>query len=168
MPIKFLDLPAADRLRSLLKYNPETGEFIWLKSRGGRAKAGSRAGMVDRWGYRQIKVDGCFYLASRLAFKIITGRDPQEEIDHIDGDKSNDRYINLREATHAQNVRNVPARRTSRSGLKGVHKSKSGWCASIRANNERYYLGTYKTQEEAYIKYCEAAGKLHEDFARTA
>src|ERR1700738_4035243 len=96
----------AEHLRELLNYDPDTGEFRRRASRGGEA-AGTLAGCPRRpGGYRIICVDRVIFLAHRLAWLHSYGVWPTKDIDHIDGDKTNNRIANLREATPAQNVMN--------------------------------------------------------------
>jgi hypothetical protein len=101
----------------------------------------------------------------------MTGRDPAGEIDHRDGNPFNNAWDNLRQATHSQNQcnRGVPA--NNKSGFKGVNqiqlKNSKKWWASIECEGKDYYLGCYTTPEAAASAYCEAAARLHGDFART-
>ena len=104
----------AERLRELLNYDPDTGEFRRCTSRGGAA-AGTLAGCPGGPGsYRIIRVDRVIFLAHRLAWLHSYGVWPTKDIDHIDGDKTNNRIANLREATRAQNVMNAGPRRDNR------------------------------------------------------
>jgi hypothetical protein len=140
----------AERLRELLHYNPVTGDFSWLVGRP-KASRGAVAGCLPPSGYRTIRIDGQIYLAHRLAWLYMTGTWPENLIDHKDRNQSDNRWDNLREATHSQNHQNQHARRDSSSGIKGVyrHKQTSGsWVASLKING-RHLRGCFPSMEEA-------------------
>lgn len=118
-------------------------------------------------GYSRIRVDGRVLMLHRVLWKMHTGRDPKDEIDHIDGDITNNRVENLREATRAQNVSNV-APRLKGARFKGIYKEKSGsWGARIGHLGKLHYLGTYADDIDAAKAYDEAAVRFHGEFART-
>ena len=97
----------------------------------------------------------------------MTGQWPKEEIDHKDTDKNNNKWVNLREATHAENNQNSDVRRDNPLGFKGVKRQRNRFTARIVAGKNRYYLGSFLTVEEAAKAYDEAALRLHGEFART-
>ena len=156
----------ADEIREVVIYDPETGQFFW---RNGFSRSGSRLISQDRnyngKGYNRIKVLGRRYRTARLAFLIMEGRFP-EEVDHRDGDASNDAWANLREATRAENNQN--RRSPRREGLKGANKCRSKWQSSIIVEGKNIYLGTFATPEAAHAAYCDAAAKYHREFARVS
>jgi len=156
-------------LKSILNYCPETGVFTRLVPVGCRAKVGDIAGSADKKGYRLIGISGKTYKAHRLAWLYMTGTLPSKQIDHIDGEKSNNRFSNLREATNAQNQSNRPVSQNSKSGYKGVYLVKWNrerpWMAQIKVMGKDTYLGVFKTKELAHAAYCKAAEKHHGDFA---
>lgn len=158
------------RICEILDYDPATGNFTHLMSRGG-VKAGDLAGGIqtqqDGRQYRQIRVGGKIFRAHRLAWFFVHGRWPVEHIDHIDGDGLNNRIDNLREATHSENLRNRGATTKNTSGFKGVswHKARRKWQAQIKTNGRKKHLGSFDTPEAAYAAYCAAAEDLHGDFA---
>jgi hypothetical protein len=161
----------ANRLRDLLSYNPETGEFVWRVTVSSRAMAGFVAGCVyaqKLTRYRGIRVDGRLYKAHRLAWLYVHGVWPAEQLDHIDGDGANNRIANLRQATNSENNRNRKVRYDSASGCKGVnfHKGNRKWRAHIRLNGRQKHLGYFSSAEEAYAAYCLAAPEIHGQFAR--
>lgn len=154
------------RLKELLNYDPETGEFRWKVSKRG-IKAGALAGYMGPKGYRVIMINKRNYAAHRLAWLLSHGKWPRREIDHANVIKSDNRLANLREATHAQNSRNSLVRKNNRSGFKGVDFSRNQWRASIMIDGTARHLGRFPTAEEAHLAYREAARRWHGQFART-
>ncbi len=153
-----------ERLKSLLRYEPETGIFTWLVARRGLAKVGGLAGTKHNEGYWQITVDGRRYLSHRLAWLYMTGSWPEADIDHRNGIRGDCRFTNLREATRTENKQNENApHRRSRAGLRGVswHKAGKGWEARIRCNGTRKHLGVFATKEEAHFAYVQAKAAFH-------
>lgn len=132
--------------------------------------AGRPAGCVQANGYITVQIDRERYLAHRLIWKIMTGRDPCGEVDHIDLDPQNNAWSNLRQCTSSENLTNRRMRRDNRAGLKGVcfHPQSGKFRARIRKNNVVTDLGLFWTREEAHAAYAAAATRLHGQFARTA
>ena len=158
--------PSAQRLTELFKYIPKTGEFIWRVPGPNRRGI---AGTTHVKGYRQIRIDGILYMAHRVAWMMTYGCWPAGQLDHINGDKADNRITNLREATNGQNKANTfKAQKNSISGIKGVHQWRSDrWTAQIRADGKRYYLGSFKTPEEARMAYADAAARYFGEFAQS-
>ena len=156
------------RLKQLLRYIPETGQFVWIISRG-TAGCGRVAGNIDKKGYRQIMIDGRSYFAHRLAWLYHYGTWPEKHIDHIDCDKDNNKISNIRLATNGQNRANARYLRNP-GRLKGTYYQKplGRWQAQIAHNKQSYYLGLFDTEAEAHAAYMEAAVRLHGEFARAA
>ena len=160
-------LPSQARLKELLDYDPQSGVLVWRINRQGLV-AGQLAGVVSNGKYLHVGVDYGKYLAHRIIWMWMTGEDPgDQEIDHIDHDRLNNRWSNLRLATVNQNRSNVAAR--NKTGLpKGVFPNgQRSFMARIRKDGEVYYLGSFETAEEAHQAYCEAADALHGNFACT-
>ena len=160
----------AERLREILSYDPESGQWIWLKPTGGRVRAGAPAGRKSGSGYWQIGIDGRRYPSARLAFLYMTGAWPTlPEVDHIDHNPDNGRWSNLREATRSQNSANRPKPRHNTSGAKGVTwaKRERRWVAQIMRDYKRICLGYFATVEEAAEAYRQGAKKHFGDFARS-
>lgn len=159
----------AERLRELLTYDPETGEFRWRVAQSNVA-AGCSAGGIHCKGYWQISVDDRRYLGHRLAWLYMTGEWPAEQIDHIDCDKRNNRWTNLRAATNQQNNWNKGPQRNCKSGIKGVHwrAKESKWVAYIKVGGKNRRLGNFLSKEDAAKAYAAAARELCGDFARAA
>lgn len=157
-----------EKLNEMLRYEPDTGLIYWKVSRkGGRARAGSIAGHVGCRGYIKITVGGEFLLAHRVAFALLRGAWPENEIDHINGIKSDNRIGNLREATKKQNQANKGVLKSSYTGLKGVsfRKARNKFVARISNGEKRIFLGLFETAQEAHEAYCKAAKEMHGEFA---
>jgi hypothetical protein len=157
------------RLKEVLRYDAETGHFYWLARMGCRALKGARAGTTKEDGYRIVFIDRVRYSEHRLAWFYMTGRWPTHDIDHRNNLRGDNRFANLREATRAQNAANSPARRPNPIGLRGVSPASksSAYQARISANGVEHYLGCFASPEEAHAAYCDAAKRLHGEFART-
>jgi hypothetical protein len=155
----------SERLRELLFYNPETGVFTWRVDRQ-RSRAGTTAGSVMNTGYVRIVIDQQKFFAHRLAFLYMEGSFPEVQVDHIDHDRKNNQWTNLRKATRTENLRNRTIQANNTSGIKGVsRRSKSTkWTAQIVAKGRTINLGTFETIEEATKVYRKAGRELHGDF----
>jgi hypothetical protein len=155
---------SAERVRALLAYEPDTGNLRWRINRKGGARAGSIAGSKMANGYWKIGVDGCEYLAHRLAWLIVHGEWPLAEIDHVNGIPSDNRLSNLREASRAENCQNFKPRRTNSSGHTGVSYARvlSRWHAQIMINGRNVHLGYFDTKEDAADAYRIAKTQVHQ------
>jgi hypothetical protein len=160
-------LPEQARLLDLLRYDRATGSLIWIKNQG-RAKAGSVAGTLDTQGYIVVKIDRTVFRAHRLIWKIVSGMDPHDEVDHIDGQPGNNRWENLRDCSRQQNMANSKLPSTNKSGLKGISwkKSSQKWQAKIKANSVWHHVGYFNDIGEASQAVIEKRRELHGDFAR--
>jgi|KBSSwiStaDraftv2_1062776.scaffolds.fasta_scaffold633658_2 hypothetical protein len=158
-----------DRLWEVLRYEPDTGKFFWLKRPGGGARTdlvGKQAGCVNDKNYRVIMIDSKEYAAHRLAWLYVYGDWPANQIDHINRNRTDNRIVNLREATGPQNCANAKAR-SSRSGLKGAHWNKrygGKWSATIHRNGRAQWLGYFSTAKKAHTAYCKAAKGVDKEF----
>lgn len=136
----------ATRLRELVEYSPETGEFIWKVSTGPRSQAGGRAGTYKKGHRSQIRVDGVIYKSHRLAWLYMTGEWPTDQVDHEDGDPSNNRWSNLRSASNTVNNRNKTLNYNNKTGISGVcidpSKRRPTWCAYIK-DGKKIHLGSF-------------------------
>ena len=154
------------RLKSLLKYDPETGEFRWIKNYH-RRKRGDVAGTEMDHGYIRIKIDQKPYRAHRLAWFYMTGEWPKDQIDHKNNIRSDNRWSNLREAANSQNVSNRKTGGNSDTGYRGVvPRASSKYKAQIRHKGRLIDLGIYDCPKEAHEAYCKAAKELYGEFAR--
>lgn len=160
---------SVERLRELLAYDPGTGLFTWLVSRG-PAKAGALAGSLSPIGYFQIRIDQTLYYVHRLAWLYMTGEWPKDQIDHADGNKTNNRFANLREATQSENSANTGLRPHNTSGFKGAYwiAERQKWLASIKIEGRTKFLGYFLTAEEAHAAYKTAAERRFGAFAQPA
>lgn len=148
-------------LKSRFLYNEETGDLTYIKNNPKR-KAGEKAGQIKN-SYVVINIRGRFFLAHRLAWMYVYGSFPSEEIDHIDGNKSNNSIKNLREANHRQNMENRRAPHSNNScGFLGVQKIGDRFRAKIAVNGVLRHLGMHSTPEEAHATYLKAKRELHE------
>ena len=155
--------PTQDRLKELLNYDAQSGEFTWRVSRG-TAKAGMQAGCVDAHeGYARIGIDGVSHLAHRLAWLYEFGVFPEDQIDHINGERHDNRLVNLRQATNNQNLQNMTKQQGKSSRFLGVSwcKSRNKWQAGIRLNGKSHNLGYFSTEEAAHAAYCKAKSEIH-------
>lgn len=149
-------------LEQHLVYDPLTGVLVWRVSKRGHRRAGDVAGSLNAAGYWRVKVCQVAYLAHRVAWALFYGREPDGEIDHIDGNPLNNRIVNLRLATRAQNCANVKG-----SGVR-YEADRGKWLARICVNRRQINLGRYDTEAEARAAYDVAKVKHRGAFARLA
>ncbi len=152
----------AERLRELLSYDCETGDFVWLQTRGRLAVAGAIAGHVNKLGYRILFIDGKGYKAHRLAWLYSYGYFPQYGIDHINGDCGCNILSNLRDISQALNNQNIrQARKDNSTGVLGVTKDRNKFAARVGVNGKVLYIGSFDTVEDAHSAYLTAKRSLH-------
>lgn len=152
----------ASAARKLLNYDPITGRLVWLERKGAIA-AGTEAGSIYPDGSRSVKVNRVLYKAHRLAWLLMTGRWPKKGIDHINGNPSDNRWTNLREATQAENMQNLSIRSHNTSGYPGVSWNRvlMKWQVTIRKNGKSKYLGLFDCVKKAASAYLTAKSKYH-------
>ena len=152
----------ADRLRAVLSYDPQSGQFRRLTTSGGKP-VGSIAGSLHYLGYVKIRIDNKFHLAHRLAWLYVHGQWPTAQIDHINGLKADNRIANLREATHSENGQNRPLQKNNTSGVAGVcwDSRNCHWQARIRVSNKVINLGTFADFSDAVAARLAAKPKFH-------
>lgn len=147
--------PTAEQIRTTCHYNPETGLFVRIKKRtwiGNWRDCYSVPTAKTVHGYLQMNMNGWPYLVHRLIFLYMEGNFPDADVDHVNGDRMDNRWTNLRLVTRQDNLRNQGVRTDNTSGQIGVHLDKrSGkWFAYIGVGGgKRESLGTYETFEEA-------------------
>ncbi len=149
-----------ESLKSLLLYDPLLGRFTRLTQRR-QHKSGTIAGSVDFYGYIVISINGRVYKAHRLAWLYVHGKWP-EEVDHINGIRSDNRLLNLRSGSHSRNMTNQSRPHCNNlSGFLGVYHKRGLWVAVIHLNKKRINLGYFKTPELASRAYQNAKRELH-------
>ncbi len=154
----------ADRLCAVLDYDPSRGIFVWKSRASNRIKVGQEAGSTHGSGYTQINVDGQNYLAHRLAWLYVHGEWPKHVIDHINGDRKDNRIENLRDVPHpinAQNIRRPMS--TNTSGFLGVSWSRKdkSYVAHISVQNRTKCVGAFRSAIQAHDAYLSAKRKVH-------
>ena len=174
-----LQLPSAEYIRQLLDYNPVTVELRWrvrpsamfAEGKNGpetSAKvwnsrwAGEPAGSITPLGYARLEIGKQGYMAHRIAWIHFYGAAPVGEIDHINGEKSDNRIANLRDVTASDNCKNKPLPKKNTSGFVGVsfHKTSGKWMAYFGSLGKKYYLGLFMTAKDA-SEARESAAKVH-------
>lgn len=164
-PANEMDIPM---LKRLIKYDPETGSLIWLERTPemfADAK-GRQLGSCQRWNkvfankpaLASVSKKGALagsifakaYLAHRVAWAIHTGQWPKGEIDHINGNRTDNRICNLRDVSKAENQRNAARRKDNTSGFAGVYKHKNRYVAHIRIEGVQKVIGRFDTALEAH------------------
>jgi hypothetical protein len=157
-----------NNLAELLSYNKETGLFTWRKPGKGRRASKSIAGCQRPDGYYRISINKKLYYAHRLAWLYVYGRWPTQHIDHINGDPSDNRIDNLREADPHQNGGNKKIQKSSGTGVKGVcfDKRRNNYVAYISPGGKRKTLGQFPTIEEAKTARTIAAQAFYGEFSR--
>ena len=149
-----------------LRYAPETGQLYWLNSPTPRVKVGQEAGGKHNQGYRRIKIEGKSYLAHRVAWYLHLGAWPDEDVDHVNRDRSDNRIDNLRLANRRDNIRNLK-REGGSSCYKGVSwdNTRNKWVACIKYEGKNHNLGRYTSEEEAALAYNKVAKEKFGEFA---
>lgn len=158
-----------DELHELFRFNPDTGVFTWKVSPGPKSHVliGDVAGSLSGNGYWQIKIKGRVYKAHRLAWLYMNGSLP-EMIDHINGNRADNRMENLRVCDRFSNMWNMKKSVRNSSGVKGVswNNQLSKWKAQITIKNNCLHLGYFENLELASLVVSEARCKFHNEFLR--
>lgn len=139
-----------ERLKEVLDYNRDTGEFFWKKQISNRIKVGNLAGNYS-YGYREISIDKRPYKVHQLVWFLENGYIPENDLDHINRIRNDNRIENLREVSRQCNMRNSGLRKDNTSGIKGVHwnKKDNAWESYITINQKRERLGRFQDFTEA-------------------
>lgn len=164
-----LDNLTQEELKVYLNYDKETGVFTWKKNVANNVKSGSVAGCIGSRGYIEIGFRKKQHKAHRLAWLYVYGFYPKDKIDHINGNRSDNRVCNLREANHMQNMQNQKRPQSkNKTGYLGVsthginQRYKKIYRSSIMVNGYRKFLGSYETAELAHEAYLKAKREMHE------
>ncbi len=164
----------AEYVRSRLEYDPEVGTIRWktktfkkkCSGQWNKRFAGKEAGTVTKDG-RVVTLKFKKYMAHRLIWLIVTGEWPDLEIDHRDRNRANNKWLNLRLATSSQNKYNDGKHKNNTSGYTGVYfrKDRGTFSARIQYEGRDVCLGCFKTAEDAYAAYLNAAKEFHREYA---
>jgi hypothetical protein len=156
---------SATDLHALFEY--KDGDLFWKVSAGhGRIKPGTRAGVLHSNGYKSVRIQNVMIKQHRVIFVMFHGRIPFY-VDHVDGNPSNNRIENLREATAAENTRNSFKQSRNSSGAKGVywHKVKQKWIASCCVDNSLKHIGYFEEKQKAVEAVRAFREEHHGEFA---
>ena len=149
-----------------LHYDPETGIFTRRKGIQSRA-AGAIAGHPNQGGYLAIGLNYKTYRAHRLAWLYMTGKYPEQDIDHINGVKTDNRFCNLRDVSGTVNMQNIiKPRKNNKCGYRGVCFRNGKYIATIRAGDKTFHIGKFESVEEAHEAYVREKIKRHPGFAQ--
>lgn len=167
------ELPTFEQLHAALAYDPERGMFTWkyrsdCPANWNSRRAGKYAGCTTTAGYISVLFNHVGYQAHCIAWIMMTGSWAPSAIDHKNMVKSDNRWSNLRLASVSQNKMNQGMRPDNVSGFKGVHwvTREGRWRAAISVGGQKTHIGMFDSAEAAHRAYCEAAVRLHGEFAR--
>jgi len=159
-------LPSVETLRQDFNYDPETGELTHARQKRGRGRVGETAVSINAKGYAVVSVRSRRYYAHRVIWKLMTGKEPDGEVDHRAGVRADNRWAKLREASSSANSQNAVKPRTNTSGFKGVSQDKKTgrWGARAHINGKYKSLGRAATPEAAYQLYLAATRPVHGEY----
>lgn len=151
-----------ERLKEILHYCPETGVFTWLKNGPNAIKPGCRAGWITAGGYVHIGIDKKHYRSHRLAFLYMDGAFPSDQVDHVDHNRINNKWANLRQVTRQENCRNISMTSKNTSGHTGVYwlSRDKKWEAKMGVSGKTLHLGKFTNIEDAISARAEA-NRIH-------
>jgi hypothetical protein len=170
-------LPSAEYIRERLAYDPNTGVLTWRYCEAMRREwntrySGAVAGADSDQGYRSISIDDRPHRAHRLAWLIMHGEWPVDQLDHINGDRADNRISNLRDVGHTENCRNAATPRNNTSGVVGVRQRKATgkWEAKIKVDYRTIHLGYFANLADAIAARlaAEITYGFHSNHGRTA
>ncbi|MBN3822322.1 HNH endonuclease [Burkholderia sp. Ac-20384] len=157
------DLTRED-VAKILIYDQETGVFTW-RANYHKRRIGGVAGGVNNTGYRHIRIGSGRYLEHRLAWLLVHGELPAGMLDHINGNRLDNRIANLRLADCTQNAYNRKKKRDNTSGKKGVSVNQERHRARINVNGKTFHLGYFSTMEDADRAVRQARESMHGEFS---
>lgn len=155
----------AERLRAVVHYDPETGKFTRLIRLAQRHNVGDEATHATANGYQRVGIDGQRYLAHRLAWLYVYGAWPAQHIDHINGDRSDNRIANLRDVPRAVNMQNRrKPQADNKSGYLGVYWERGArkWRSRVQLAGKAYEVGLFDDPAVAHAAYVHKKRQLHE------
>lgn len=158
-------------LRQWYYYHPESGAISLAPN--SLRKSGKPIGQITKNGYMAVRVTdetgiSRRFMVHRIAWALYYGRWPDIHIDHINGDRSDNRISNLRAATNSQNSMNRSCHSNSLTGIKGVtwDKQRKKWMARLNKGGKFINLGRFETSDEAKMAYDAAAADAHGEYFR--
>jgi hypothetical protein len=174
--IRYNIMPSQEYLQECFEYDEDTGILTWKvrplhhfenshSMNVSNAQFPGKKILNNKKGYYVVKIKGKYYQVNRIVWKLLKGTEPENIIDHIDGDSLNNKIGNLREASNSENSRNVKFNKTNKLGVKGVCQKCNKYQAQISYDGEVHSLGFYDTVEEASLVYQIASLKHHGEFS---
>jgi hypothetical protein len=161
----------AHEAHNLFDYDKHSGAFTWKIRPCKNSPLGMRVGSIDSHGYRVLRYRGQRIACHRLAWLLVTGHWPSSQIDHINGDRSDNRFANLRDVPHHINMQNRRhAHRDNLStGVLGVSYRKErlgtkNFCAKISIGKKSIHIGYFYTLDDARAAYISKKRELHPGF----
>lgn len=154
----------AELARELWSYCPDTGVLVWRVNRPFNRVQGKPTGSVCGDRYLCVQYQNKNYRVHRVIWLMVTGAWPNDELDHINGDRGDNRWVNLREATRVQQNYNRKSWGTYPKGVRKANSLEKPYRAYITIDGKHKHLGVYKTPEEAHEAYKAAATELHGEF----
>ena len=157
-----------NEISKFLEYKKESGSFVWVNPTSNRVSVGMIAGNSHKQSYTTIYINGHMYYAQDLVWLMETGSLPHGIIDHINLDKKDNRFSNLRLCNRSENGCNRGLNKNNTSGEKGVtwHKRASKWCGEVWKDGEKHYLGLFIEYADAVNAVRRKRIELHGDFAK--
>ena len=158
-----------DEVKKRFTYDEDEGFLRWRYSVT-RVKSGDVAGCINSKGYQRVKVGGKYYYCHRLIWLYVYGRLPDQHIDHVNGNRADNRIVNLREASSAENGRNIKIPKSNTSGHVGViwDKRINKWCARVKVNYKQIHIGSFINKSDAIVarKFYEKVCGFHSNHGR--
>jgi hypothetical protein len=169
MDSSYKALPSPERLGELFSWDIDQGYLVWRVTRGSGTK-GSRAGTINNCGYLSTSIKGERYLIHRIIWMLGSGSDPMGlQVDHINGNRLDNRFCNLRIAERIDNNKNVKVHRDNKCGHLGITQHKPGvWRARIMKNGKNMHIGLFASIEQAVEARRKAELEFHGDFSSHA
>jgi hypothetical protein len=161
--------PTIEELHAALSYDEKTGVFTW-KKRNRNLTGVEAGGICTTSGYRRIRFYGRLVLAHRIAIAMTTGKWPEDQVDHINGNRTDNRLENLRPVSKGENLLNKSRYKNNKTGVVGVHwhKQHRKWCATIQKNKTTKTIGVFSDFDAAVYarQLAEVDLKFHENHGR--